>query len=385
MGSWFSNFHIRKREGLSQKQVLDSISSILKMEGYELSESAEDADYGVAVLSGEKSAWFSIHSDAFSFENPREFTKLGVHCGKLLHTEVLGICCADSDFLYLNLLDPKENVDAWVCIGSGAEMGIRRRTGLAAWKKKVDDYSTFRKKVQQKYVCAEEFLREVADCLRLPAEHSNVYYSELGDPGAGVQLAYRYFKMPEQGQKELPKLQLRTYSLMPCEMGKPEVISCVNTGGKSRGLSVYFVGSYVEKEEITFENVQWQERINDGWAYRPIALEKVQLRDGKWAYCGHDPTYLIPPKVNPNLNFKKRTDMEYERSICVRFAPKGNERKRLDIAVVFVPDENPEGQAGWIVWALHGSKREFIRQHNQTWADKCPGLLIREDSVDGIE
>ncbi len=278
MGSWFSNFHIRKRDGLSIVQVLEGIGSIMKEAGYERLASLEGADFGVAVLSGENSAWFSVQSDFFGFEDPQEFAKLGRPIGNCLHTDILGISCMDSDFLYLNLLNEEEETDGWVHIGSGADLGIRRRTGLAAWKKKVENYPTFRDRAQQKYLCAEEFLYEVADCLKLPPEYSNLSYSELQCLKFGTQPVYLYFKGSEQEQKELPKLQIHLYSLGPCEIGKATVLSCINTGGKSRGLSVYFIGDYVEREEIRIEEAQWQERKNGAWIFRPIKLEKFSFR-----------------------------------------------------------------------------------------------------------
>ncbi len=382
MGSWFSNFHIRKRADLSLKQVLESISGIMKADGYETVVSSEGADCGVAVLHSESSAWFSVHSDSFSFEDPGAFAKLGKPLGKLLHTDILGISCMDSDFLYLNLLNEDEKTDAWMHIGLAAEMGIRRRTNFTVWKKKVEDYPTFRERAGQDYVFAEEFLHEVAHCLKLPPEHSNLRYSELGELTQGEPISYLYFKLLEQEQTELPKLQIFHYSLMPCKMEKEEVVSCINTGGKSRGLSVYFIGDYVEHEEITFEDVRWQEQRKEGWELRSITLEKVQLSNGSWAYRGHDPNFFIPPRVNPGLSMKKRMDMELDRAIHVRFTPKGNERKRLDIAVVFVPDENPAGQAGWLVWEGHESKRAFLQNFNKRWEKLAPREMIPEDSVD---
>ncbi len=382
MGSWFSNMHIRKREGLSKEQVLEAMCHILQKEGCQLAASAEEADYGLALLDSPASGWFSVHSDLFAFEDPQAFTKLGNPCGKTLHTDILGIACMDSDYLYLNLLNPDEDLDAWVSTGHGKEVGIHRRKHVAGWKKKVVNYPVFREKMSQTYWCAEELLEAVADCLQLPPQHSILDYSALEHVGLQEQPTYLYFKLPQQEQKEPPRLQIDLYSLMPCEIGKEEVISCVNTGGRSRGVCVYFVGDYVEKDEITFENVQWQENKNGLWVFRPISLEKVRLADGQWAFRAHDPNYVIPPQVNPDLNFKKKMLLEFERAIRVRFTPRGNARKVLDITVVFVPDENPAGQAGWNVWAHHSSKQDFLKCHNETWARREPSAMIPEDSVD---
>ncbi len=383
MGSWFSNLHIRKKEGISLKQILDVFKEMMEKAGYQFAASAETADCGLAVLSGEQSDWFSIYSDAFSFEEPEKFVKLGLPCGQQLHTDVLGISCMDSDYLYLNLLNPDENMDGWICTGSGKAAGIQRRRSPAQWKEKVADYPSFLAKVSAKYDCAEELLDKIADNLKLPANRSNMDYSWLEDFALQEQAACLFFKLPETEQKELPRFVMQSYSLMPCKMGKESVVSCNNAGGKSRGVSVYFIGDYVEKDEITFTDVQWQQYKRDNeWEYCPIALEKVQLADGNWAYRGHDPDYRIPPKVNPALPPMKQLNTSYEREITVRFTPQGNERKRLDIAVVFVPDENPAGQVGWVVWAHAGSKESFLREHNEWLKKVAPQEVIPEDSVD---
>ncbi len=384
MGSWFSNLHIRKKEGISTEQITESLTRILEKEGCELAPSAEGSDYGLAVLSSSQSEWFSIHSDIFAFEDPAKFLKFGKPCSEMLCTDILGICCTDSDYLYLNLLNTQEGVDAWASIGSGKDMGILRRSSARQWKQKVEDHAAFQQLLSRKYVCAEEFLCEAEACLKLPSRHSNLDYGALNQLDLPEQATYLFFKLPEQEQTELPKLQIHTYSLMPCEMGKAEVVSCINTSGRGRGLSVYFVGDYVQKDEIIFENVQWQIQKKDAWEYRPIVLEKVRLADGKWAFRGHDPDLPIPPAVKPGLHYKKKMEQEFERAIHVRFTPKGNGRKRLDIAVVFVPDGNPAGQAGWLVWAHFPSKREYIREHNTRWKKLDPKLVIPEASVDGL-
>ncbi len=57
-------------------------------------------------------------------------------------------------------------------------------------------------------------------------------------------------------------------------------------GGKSRGISVYFVDDYVENDEVTFENGQLEYHDNRPNTVLPITLEKIQMSDGKWAFWG---------------------------------------------------------------------------------------------------
>lgn len=56
---------------------------------------------------------------------------------------------------------------------------------------------------------------------------------------------------------EPPQLMQLNNSLSPYYLDRPAVIRAINMGGNFKGLSVYFIGSYVEKEEITFSEVSW--------------------------------------------------------------------------------------------------------------------------------
>ena len=55
--------------------------------------------------------------------------------------------------------------------------------------------------------------------------------------------------------------------------------------------------------------------------------------------------------------------------------------------MVFVPDKNPEGQTGWVVWQYSGSKEAYIDQFNRGWVshrsfappEALPPVLRRED------
>ncbi len=75
--------------------------------------------------------------------------------------------------------------------------------------------------------------------------------------------------------------------------------------------------------------------------------------------------------------------MKSERAICLRFTPQGNPRKRLDMGVVLVPEQNWVGQAGWLVWWQFGSKKKYIEIHNSGFEKLgAAELLISEESVD---
>ena len=391
MGSWFSNLHIRKNELLSKGTIIAYITKIMAQRQYTLVPSEEEADAAFAIVTGKDSQWYSVYSDLFNFENPKAFTEYAAPMSEELGTDILGIACFDSDYLYLNLVGAAGKVDAWACIGSAAGLGIRRRTNLTAWKQKVDHFDHFQASVKQKYVFAEEILGQIENCIHLPLDYAMASYEYLADLGLEDGAACLYFKLPEaMKSQEPPRLFQRTASLMPCRLGEPATVEAVNEGGASTGLSVFFIGPYVEHEELTFSDVCIVRFKNNQTESFPIELKKVQLTDGQWAYYYHDPGYRIPPKADERLPVTKRWRIESQRQIVVRFIPHGNPRKVLDITVVLVPDRNPQGQTGWNVWYRFGSKKAFIEHYNNNIIKYCKSgklpnwenLLLREEDFD---
>ena len=167
-------------------------------------------------------------------------------------------------------------------------------------------------------------------------------------------------------------------------------ISVRNTGGASKGLSICFLGPYVENDEITFSDTVFRQMRNGIPQSTPFELQKVRLADGQWAYRYHDPDYEIPPKppkfdvqhLNELLKSKQITaDREY--GITIAFIPHGNRRKSLDITVSFIPDENPEGQVSWNVWKRFGSKEAFFKNNKQfAQLPGCELYMLREEDFD---
>ena len=385
MGNWFSNLHIRKNNTITEREVAEYIRKIMTAKQYLPAASEDEADGSFAIMTDDNSRWYSVYSDLFSFDEPKLFTDYATPMSKEFNTDILGISCFDSDFLYLNLIDAANKIDAWVGAGSAAGLGIRKRTNLSAWKNKVSDFDRFKESIRKKFVFAEEALAEIEHCIHLPQEYGAASYEYLSDLGLTGKIAFLYFKLPETMKtQDAPKLTQKSASLMPSFLDKPDSVSVINVGGASKGLSVYFVGPYVENDEITFSDVAFIERKNSQTKWIPIELKKAQLTDGQWVYYYHDPGYRIMPKVDERLPMSKRMRLENEQSIVVRFVPHGNPRKILDITVVLVPDQNQQGQTGWNVWHQFGSKKAYIQFHNNNWSQypNCEHLLLREEDYD---
>lgn len=363
MGSWFSNLHIRKSELATREAVCDCITKMMAERMCSPVNNEQEADYTVAVVETQSSKWISVYSGAYAHDDPLSCKEVATPFSAQLHTDVMGISCFDSDYLYLNLINTNEEADAWVGIGAGKEIGITRRNNLTAWKKKVQDYPAFSEAIKSTYICADDCLPEIKDFLGLDVEQASADQEHLQETAFAKDVQYLFYRQEEGAARNGPHLRLwyGHKSTLPCYDGMENDISILNTGDEFYGVSIYFMGSFVENEEVTFSNVKWkcldQPSID-------IELKKLQLPDGQWAYCCHDPEFLFPPKVPKRLTDEKRHHMEHQRMRTLYFIPHGDPRKMLDVTIVIVPDGFPENRFEWNIWRPYGSKEEFIKFYN---------------------
>ena len=365
MGSWFSNLHIRKTEVITRESVCNCIRDTLAEKKCTQVECAEGADFAVTVYIAQNSNWISICSQVFAHDDPDSCKDIAAPLSAQLHTDVMGIACFDSDYLYLNLINADESVDAWIGIGAGKELGITRRNNVTAWKKKVADYPAFSAAVKGTYVCADEFLAVTDSCLGLPTEQGGISLDYLKDTSLQQDAFLLYFRKAEESRSIGPNIQIyHMRYAVPCFDGKENSVLFLNNGNEFRGLSVYFLGPFVEHEEITFSNIRLG-YLRD--PFRDLVLKKIQLSDGQWVYYSHIPDILMPPGIRGRMKPEKRYQLELERVRKISFVPHGNPRKMLDITVIIIPDGNPDNHAKWNIWHQHGSKEAFINWHNKTW------------------
>lgn len=365
MGSWFSNLHIRKAETITTQSVCNCVKDILSEKKCTQIECADDADFAVTVYTAQNSNWISICSEVFAHDDSDSCKSIAAPLSAQLHTDVMGIACFDSDYLYLNLINVDESVDGWIGIGAGKELGITRRNNVTAWKKKVADYPAFSAAVKASYICADEFLAAADSCLGLSMEQGAISSDYLKDTSLQQDAVLLYFRKAEESRRAGPNIQMCYMHITePCFDGRENAVFFINQGNEFCGLSVYFMGPFVEHEEITFSDVRFGYIHNP---YKDLELKKIQLPDGQYAYYSHMPDVLIPPGVRGRMKSSKRYQLELERVRQISFIPHGNPSKMLDVTVLIIPDENPDNQAKWNIWHQYGSKKTFIDWHNKIW------------------
>ena len=291
MGSWFSNIHIRKGETITQDTVEETIVKLLEGKGYYLTSTEDNAGGSAAIISDEHSGWFSVYSELLTFEEPEHFTEMAMPISRQLQTDVLGISCFDSDYLYLNLINAGSKTNAWVGIGSAAAYDIHRRTNLRAWETKVAFFLNFSAYAKTRYVFAEEFLAKAERCLTLPQTYSAANWDELQESGLNKRAKLLYFKSVAKSSSQKqnpikPRLHLEPDGdcFSPCTTEEKSTLYLKNWGGGSKGLSIYFTGPYVKNDELTFSDTTlWRWKGNDLEAH-PFELQKICMPDGKWVY-----------------------------------------------------------------------------------------------------
>lgn len=234
----------------------------------------------------------------------------------------------------------------------------------------MGDINRWTELLNRKYSFAEEALDDLEPLLGLFQGQGSFCPELIAAEEFGAHVQTVYYALPETAiRPEPPRLTMPTYDGMPCRMGEDSIICAVNKGGKSMGLAIAFSGSYVEREEIRFRDVQ----LEYGFDRFPrqiisLQLEKRQMQDGQWIYYAEIPQFQLPPGIKEGLPIMRAMKEEVRREFGLRFTPEGDERKRLDITLHFIPMKNPAGQCAWCVWLKSGSKRAFVEQYNRGWS-----------------
>lgn len=356
MGSYFSNLHVKKN-ALSLDSVKETIRGYFTWAGYDVAD-AENGDFFIELYAPEDSQWITICSESFTH---KDVIKLGKTLSASTDSETLSISCFDSDYMFLNLVDIKKRLDLWLNIGEPYEMKPPRRGNLLAWKKYIADFKSFNDAAKQDYVCVEDFLLEVENHLALPYSQSTRECFE----GSEENTERLYFAVPKDELKPTT-LKVWLFRLNPCTPGQRTTCFVENVGAPSKGIRIMFIGDYVKNDEITMEDVKFVYHDQMGEQIEvPITLKKTELSDGSFTYYWQDKDFNIPEAVPANLPPKVSLDESCKRIFGIRYTPVGNERKFLDICILFYPLENlQDGLGWWRVWGYHESKRDYIEYTN---------------------
>lgn len=349
MGDFFTNIQVRRSESTGENEVKELLLQRLEKQGYQVA-SEEEAEGILVIYRPVLSKWITVCSDVIDFNTAGEVKEFLTPLSCELNTDLMAISCYDSDYLFVNLINGNERLDAWLNVGRETEMPFLRKTGLAVWRKRVEDIFGLNAVINQDYVFAEDALETLGKFLDLPREQGGMSVRDWDESDEAQEVWKIYLAMRSNGDKaELPRLEIPMYSLMPCVPNTSSSVFAVNRGGGAKGVKIILsTGSTVE-DEVTFTDVTFEYRLGKREMFRePIELQKQRMPDGEWVYCWEDRDFLIPPKVNPNLGIMKVMELEFERMFGVRFTPCGDEERLLGLRVTFIPLKNAvEGECTW--------------------------------------
>jgi hypothetical protein len=329
--------------------------------GYSVGTDEDSGDIDVVIYSPKNGEWVSIASDAMQFKSAEDTRSEIEPFSTEFKTDAVAMACFDSDYAFMNLLNAEDKTDAWINVGEFREIKKPRRTSIASLKRKVSDYDRLKNALKREFVFAEEILSEVAELLGMQ-EGQVLMDTDRLDEQAEREVIRLSFIDEGIMEKKPPVLQIPRFKLIPCIIDESNFVYVNNRGRKSKGVGIMFHGDYVENGELSIENVTLEAVPRKGKGLViPVELEKAKCSDGTTVLYREDRNFPIPPAVSTDIPIMRYMKLEFEREFGVRFTVKGNPRKVLDVKVMIIPLENPEGQDCWYVYKFAGSKENYIK------------------------
>lgn len=377
MGTTFSNLHIKKNEKFDLKELKKFFTELMTKKGYTAVNDKEQGEIAAVIYAPKESGWASVACEDFTFGDDKTMREAAMPFSEAFSADVIAASCCDSDFMFLNLINSEKNKDGWINVGRPYG-SVPRRTSFKPWEEAAGDLEALKAIMKGEEVFAEGAWFTAGQRLFGMTGEQCGLMAEHIEPLKEDALTILYFALPDNGSENEPSmLVIPSFNLMPCKIGESSCIFAVNKGGASTGIAVEFFGDLTENDEITFEDVTFVSDIERDWKGIPITLKKVKGTKGEVFWYWEDKSFKIPPKVNPNLPFSKQMDIEFKREFGVRFTPKGNPRKVLDIKVAIVPLKYFDGKnaALWYVWKGYESKKAFIEWNHED----CKRSLIPMD------
>ena len=343
MGYSFSNIQIKnKGRTVDVDRVLEVLTAGKNLRK---AEAGEEADIIIAIHPGKDEGWATVVSDLFD-QDDQALVSFARSLSDAFQTEAMIIGCFDSDYLFLNLLDSRNDVDIWAACGHYPGKAPRR-SNYNAWKDYVTDVSAFREAMRKDRVFAEECLEEVEPIISLPAKQSLQCVETAAEEAEFV--CCRYMLAGDEKPDDPPRFELCRVRPLEFYLDRPNGIGFLNHGGPSRGVAVYISGEPLGRQKAEIERVELlMHGVTGEWVKVPVEMDKVELDNGLIGFYGKCPSVRIPKPIPKGLTLKKYIDMEFDRSINVYFSlRKGclQDEQYGKIQVSLIPMQNHAGHA----------------------------------------
>ena len=360
MGYSFTNLQLRCADRFDPDEIARHVAG----EGWARVDDASQADVSTAVYALAGSPWVTVRSDAFE-EDADALISAAKRLSQSLGVDALAIYCFDSDYMFLNLVNPGKKLDLWANGGSAAALGVTglRRSNFRAWKDHVTSVADFRDAMKQSRVFEEECLYDLEGVLDLPPAQS---LGGIGEIPEDVEARwYHYRASAPRGQGEPPSLDFR-YPMAYCALDGAEcLIGVCNYGGASVGLTVLIEGV----EAVENAMIQTLDRKGN-WVIEPVQTHCVAMEDGSTALRAQ--IFDVPlPAIDRNLPPMKLQKVAFERGVIFRFIPRNRQEGQLltDMRVTMIPMVEDAQES------LPDQRLHALTQYTQgqcTWQGRTP-------------
>ena len=298
-------------------------------------ERAEDADIETRIVTSPGCRWITLVSDCL--EKEYEFTEeLQEDIAKKLGLPALVIYDVDSDFVYLQLLEP-DGRKLFASTGHDYERRMPVIEHPPRWEKYVSSIPAFYLAMRKKHIFAEECLHKAAPLLGMS---ENQALSLIDFESEGCETRHYYYRFPNYDpERDKPLL---TYRHLPnCFIEGFNHLEVQNERNASAGLTVEFSGTAIDSGKVEITNLKLSNMETD--FRQEFPLMRVVGEDGHARLIAEAPEFPLPRMMDERLPGR----VAESRTLLVRYTvavPGGGvlpESERMSVRVI--PKGNPDG------------------------------------------
>ena len=298
-------------------------------------ESEKDADIETRLITAKGSKWITIISDRL--DGDYEFMeKLQFDIAEKEKLPALTVCCIDSDFVYLQLLEP-DGGRLFASTGRSYEGRMPIVEHPLRWRKYLSSLPAFHMALAKKQVFAEDNLAKAAPALNMDIEQARAMMdSEYGE----CDVKRYFFSFPNYDpDRELPLLN---YCRLPPNFYEGEnTLEVENARDRGRGVKVEFSGPVIDGNKAEISKVQLFDAETDKSS--ELALTRAKDAEGNALLIAEAPDFPLPRVMDDRLP----TRMAEMRKLYVSYTvtvPGGALLKNEDrMSVRVIPLQNPDG------------------------------------------
>jgi len=360
MGNTFSNISVLKN-GMETALIEKSIVQYMKKNGF-IPASGDSSELRTIILrNNPQSEWYTVFDDSSDYQQQDELA-LSLSCK--LETYVLFIVNTDSNIMVLHLNGHKK--DDTVAIGPAfgdACSQINRKPDLQVWGDITDCTSALSDIFGKNYLASEDALEYLAPHLRLCAE--DIACPVVDAPEDFFEQRVLLFASEDNSNAFIQNGETVLECLSSDEplADTINIEKFLNRGGISRGVQVVIIGSFLDSDNVTIDEIQIERAINPRkdfypasniWAEKQAVMKKRREDNGQPYLICQFPDFKFPEGVNKNCSHLKGNKLqfaEFSHCIVVRFTPKCITYQRIkDMQVIMQPLQNIRGSAVTAYW-----------------------------------